>query len=163
MRGLGLAALAVLALATRAEAQCISIGFSCYCRDTTRVALVTTEFVDGIIATVHVDSAERGLDAGTTLRFPQQSSEAVGSRWLLLGTERRPIDAQENVTCPPESLEPIPLQTVINAAASNTCIEDLEAAGLKQPPCNDTARCSVGPLVLLPLLAGLWLLRRRTS
>lgn len=162
MRVLGLAALAVAVMSTRVEAQCINVVSRCFCPEQPgRVGIVVTESIDGGTATVRVESSQRGLVVDGGLSFAVFGAETPGSRWLL-NEERRPVNGAGQVTCADFPATPIAVETAANAAVSASCAEDLAAAGLKQPPCNDTRGCSTAPLALLPLLSVGWLLRRQS-
>jgi hypothetical protein len=153
----------LIALAANvATAQCQRISSACFCFSPQQVGVVVTEGVDGPQATVRIESTTRGLDAGAVLTLPREEAEAVGSRWLLLGLERRHIDAADTVSCPAVYLGAtrVPTSVAANAVVSPTCDADLEAAGLSAP-CNDTVRaCSTGPLLVMPMLLLFWFLRR---
>ena len=164
MRVLGLAVIAVITFAAHAEASCVSVVQRCFCTQPTRVGVVVTEAIDGGTATLRVESSKQGLSVDGGLSLPVSSAEAPGSRWLLLGDERRPIDAAGKVNCPEFPGTPIEVESAASAAVSMSCFEEIEAAGFKEPPCNDRGTgCSSAPLALLPLLALGWLLRRRSS
>jgi hypothetical protein len=156
--------IAVITFATHAEASCVSVVRSCFCTQPTRVGVLVTEAIDGGTATLRVESSKQGLSVDGGLSLPVSSDEAPGSRWLLLGDERRPIDAAGKVNCPQFPGTPIEVESAASAAVSATCFEEIEAAGFKEPRCIDRGvGCSSAPLALLPLLALGWLLRRRLS
>ncbi|MDP1825435.1 MAG: hypothetical protein Q8L48_19410 [Archangium sp.] len=161
---LGLVA-GVVVFAGRAEASCIDVVARCYCHGAGTVGVVVTEQVDGGTASLRVESATSGLDAGALFTMPSEGGETLGARWLVLDGSRRPVDAAGQVSC---EFAPTPLSAtaVASAAVSPTCEADLAALGLTQPPCNDTGpRCAVSPALLGPMLvlAWLWRGRRRRS
>ncbi len=151
----------IAAGSARSEAQCIEVTSGCFCAEMSRVGVVVTEAIDGGSATVRVESGKLGLvgDAGS-LSLAQGPGEMVGARWLVLGDERRPVDAQGLVGCPYVEKR-LPVSDVVSAVGSPSCGDDLGALGLTQPPCRDVVRCAVSPLLLMPLLALSLILRRR--
>lgn len=152
----------VVLVGERAEAQCRSVS-DCFCFGATRIGLVVTEQLDGGSASLRVESASAGLDAGSVFAMPSEGDETVGSRWLLLDSTRLPIDASGDVPCEHATSEKhFSATAVASAAAGPTCEEDMGALGLSQPPCNDTARCSVSPVLFSPLLLLAWLLGARS-
>ena len=164
MRVAGVIALSMLSFAGRSEASCVDLVGRCFCPPQAyRVGVVVTEAVDGGTATVRVESSQLGLTVDGGLSLPVSTAETPGARWLLLGDERRPVDAAGKVTCGEFPGVSLAVETAASAAVSASCVDELAAAGVKQPPCNDTRGCSIAPLALLPLLAGMWLFRRRVS
>ena len=136
----------------------MDVGARCFCQGYAQVGIVVTEAVDGGTATLRVESAQTGLDGGFTMA--QQPDEVPGSRWLVLGEERRAIDARGLVGCPFFGLpNQLSADDAARAAVSPDCRQQLN---FEEPPCNDTGRCSTSPLVM-PLLALCWFLRRRFS
>jgi hypothetical protein len=163
VRTVALTALALVSFAARSEASCIDVVSTCFCpMPINQVGVVVTEGIDGGLATLRVESGNAGLEPDAGLTLPA-TSERIGDRWLLLGDVRRPVDAQGNVTCEYFPSKPIPVGTAANAAVSPDCATQVAAFGIVQPPCNDVRGCSAAPLAVFPLLAALWLLRRRTS
>ena len=152
----------VVAVGARAEAQCINVVSGCFCFGATSIGVVVTEQTDGGSSSLRVESANAGLDAGAFFTMPSETGETVGSRWLLLDATRLPIDASGNVPCQYVAPEKhFSASAVASAAAGGSCEADMGALGLKQPPCNDTAHCSVSPVLLSPLLLLAWSARRR--
>lgn len=163
MRILGLAVIALVSFAGRSEASCKSVSL-CFCPPAlTHIRILVTESIDGGTSAVRVESSEYGLTVDAGLSFPVSGSETVGSRWLLLNDERRPVDASGNVSCPDFAGPPIAVEFAASAAVSPTCGEQIADAGYEQPPCRDVQGCSTAPLALFPLLALGWLFRRRSS
>lgn len=155
MQTMGIIVLAVLAFGARSEASCRSLTAACFCLFP-NAQLLVTQSVDGGSAVLRVEA-----DAGLAT-LSAQAGESPGARWLQLdGNNRRAVDAQGNVGCPESTIQLINAEAAARAAVSATCDADLDAAGFKEPPCNDTSGCAVSPVTFLPLLALAWFFRRR--
>lgn len=153
----------VVALAAwRAEASCISGVGACFCSGQS-AAVVVTEGLDGGAATVRVETATRGLDAGERLTLATESGEAVGDRWFFTSFARSPIDGAGKVQCAFLAAS-VSVDTALEAASSPaSCVATLEAQGIKNPPCRDNG-CATSPVLgSAALVLAVALRRRRAS
>jgi hypothetical protein len=130
--------------AAPAWASCRDVVSACFCPSTAEVGIGVTESLDGGTASVRIDSATLGLDAGVMVSRPIEANETVGARWLVFSLERSRIDDSGKVTCDLLPEKPLLAVDVARAAGTQQCVEDLAALGVTQPPCYDNGpRCSV--------------------
>lgn len=163
--------------AGQASASCIQ--WTCFCLESesfdasqrgSAIATLETSFSGSNRFRIISTRGLTGVVPGDVVTSETPHTEVVGTPWVLFFTSKQlwhqhPVTWMGTVSC---QQSPKPVWLTVERAQElferPDCYEQLQRAGLTQPPCNDTSRLCFGSQSMGGVMVGLsalWLRRRR--